>query len=588
MKYLENCELYNDESLIIIKKLASVSGENVVKHFEAKSDTPQSPKDATSMETVETDTNKEATAHMTGFPQDTLKVFHPQSLPANLFDFAILTKTAESEQKLIASFRHGAVLRTMHALVHGKVNLTTDDVRQELSWKFSVKEFVCESVHRSNNSEGQFLSLVRVKWCPNNPSQLKSIFKKLGHPVVGNGSNCKRLKPISDWKLKKSKGSSCRGTCMSTTGLEFPHTKTGKKLVFTHPIPSKLITIAEREDEYWRKTTLEREQQLRFNGIEEAKAKTLSKNRSNLSQLIGKSTFGKVNLILDKGVFAPRQSSYALVATALRCLKPHLDRIINAHCSENLEKECFSKSRINVLDLGCGSGCLLLAAVAEIADVIKKAGADSGKYRGQVYGLGLDINPRAVEVSRSNAKYNGLQGCCNFACVDYVKEGLLLPQSCNDSNNMERRNDENQIKFNVILANPPYLSAHITDDMTAVSDAPKLAVNGGSDGLDVYKRIAEMCIDKTKCGLLQHVYLSSRANCREDDNKKIVKRLRIDKNSVSNEEEESFLVLEVPGNDEIKASRILKLFEVPTLSFQGYGVLDGYKMRRCCYFKFVS
>jgi len=47
MKYLENCELYNDESLIIIKKLASVSGENVVKHFEAKSDTPQSPKDAT-------------------------------------------------------------------------------------------------------------------------------------------------------------------------------------------------------------------------------------------------------------------------------------------------------------------------------------------------------------------------------------------------------------------------------------------------------------------------------------------------------------------------------------------------------------
>lgn len=109
-----------------------------------------------------------------------------------------------------------------------------------------------------------------------------------------------------------------------------------------------------------------------------------------------------------------------------------------------------------VLDLGVGSGCILLSVLAE---------------RDDVSGVGVDLSPKALSVARQNAEALGVGGRASFieGSWDAPLEG----------------------GFDLVLSNPPYIPEH---DIAGLSvDVreydPRMALTPGGDGLDPYRVI---------------------------------------------------------------------------------------------------
>jgi len=107
-----------------------------------------------------------------------------------------------------------------------------------------------------------------------------------------------------------------------------------------------------------------------------------------------------------------------------------------------------------VLDLGTGTGCLLLAALSECH---------------AAFGVGVDRNPAAAALARRNAVRLGLDGRAAFLAGDWA--AALAG------------------RFDLVLTNPPYIdSSDIKTLMPEVAGyEPALALDGGADGLDAYR-----------------------------------------------------------------------------------------------------
>ena len=109
-----------------------------------------------------------------------------------------------------------------------------------------------------------------------------------------------------------------------------------------------------------------------------------------------------------------------------------------------------------ILDIGTGSGCILLSILSEI----KKA-----------KGIGIDISKKAIEVAKKNSNKLGLNQRAKF-----FTKSLNNIRDC---------------KFDLVVSNPPYIK---TSDIKNLSEdvrkfEPKIALDGGKDGLDVIKKV---------------------------------------------------------------------------------------------------
>jgi release factor glutamine methyltransferase len=108
------------------------------------------------------------------------------------------------------------------------------------------------------------------------------------------------------------------------------------------------------------------------------------------------------------------------------------------------------------LDLGTGTGAILLTLLAELP---------------LARGVGSDVSPGALEIARRNARDLGVADRASFVAGDWFKpiEG----------------------KFDIVVSNPPYIaSAEIAGLPREVRYDPLLALDGGADGLQAYRRIA--------------------------------------------------------------------------------------------------
>ncbi len=145
--------------------------------------------------------------------------------------------------------------------------------------------------------------------------------------------------------------------------------------------------------------------------------------------------------------------------------KVTVDTLIPRGDSETLVEAALSRLGLNqahkILDLGTGSGCLLLSLLHEMP---------------QATGVGVDINPDALTVAAMNAKTIGCSDRVKWQHSDWFK-GL----------------DKSDTPFTVLLSNPPYIpSEDITVLDAGVKDfEPVIALDGGQSGLDCYERILE-------------------------------------------------------------------------------------------------
>jgi len=164
--------------------------------------------------------------------------------------------------------------------------------------------------------------------------------------------------------------------------------------------------------------------------------------REPVARILGRREFWSLPFRVTPDVLDPRPDSETVVATALELLSD-------------------PEAPYRLLDLGTGTGCLLLALLNALPGAT---------------GIGVDIAAAAVAVARDNAAALGLGPRARFVIGDWGDAPALTGAE----------------RFNLIVTNPPYLGE---DDMADLAPevsrfAPRLALAGGADGLDCYRAMA--------------------------------------------------------------------------------------------------
>ena len=177
-----------------------------------------------------------------------------------------------------------------------------------------------------------------------------------------------------------------------------------------------------------------------------------------LQYLTGYQEFMGIEFDVNENVLIPRQDTEFLVEEVLK----------------------YTQDGMRVLDICTGSGCILLSIM---------------HYKNNIEGVGIDLSEDALMVAKRNAiKHNVEAALIKSDVFDVFKD--LLPQT-NGSNILVNDYSGKEMfipsKYDVIVSNPPYIENNIIDTlMPEVRDyEPRMALDGGADGLDFYKRISD-------------------------------------------------------------------------------------------------
>ncbi len=179
------------------------------------------------------------------------------------------------------------------------------------------------------------------------------------------------------------------------------------------------------------KKKLDREKLNFFNNLisERSKGKPIA-------YITNKKDFWKYEFIVKKDILIPRPDTEIIIEQVLKLTK--------------------NKSKLRVLDIGIGSGCILLSILKE-----KK----------NFYGVGLDISKKCINISKINAyNLNVINRLKLFnSCIDNFKYG----------------------KYDLIISNPPYINKFDLKylDKDVINFEPRLALNGGLDGISEIRKV---------------------------------------------------------------------------------------------------
>ena len=163
-----------------------------------------------------------------------------------------------------------------------------------------------------------------------------------------------------------------------------------------------------------------------------------------LDKILGHREFYKYDFLCNENVLSPRPDTEILVEQAAKLIFKHTLK--------------------NALELGIGSGCILLSLLADFSFLC---------------GTGVDISKKALEVAKKNAENLDVDKRLNLHCADW--------------------NDDNFVfafkkKFEIIVSNPPYIPS---DDIAGLAPEvrefdPIEALDGGKSGFAAYERIAKI------------------------------------------------------------------------------------------------
>lgn len=176
-----------------------------------------------------------------------------------------------------------------------------------------------------------------------------------------------------------------------------------------------------------------------LNSEQLGKFKSLIERRKKgepIAYLINKKEFWKDEFFVNKDVLIPRPDSELIIEQVLKIYSKDI--------------------QLQVLDIGTGSGCILLSILKE---------------RSNFYGTGIDISKKSINVSKFNAKQLNLTNRVKFfhSSVDNFNNG----------------------KYDIIVSNPPYIEQlslkYLEKDV--VNFEPKLALSGGFDGFSKIRKV---------------------------------------------------------------------------------------------------
>lgn len=176
------------------------------------------------------------------------------------------------------------------------------------------------------------------------------------------------------------------------------------------------------------------------NSIAQKYLEVISKRiaRVPYSYIVGKQEFMKLPFVVSPDVLIPNSDTEILVENVIKI-------------ANNMKSE-----KIDILDMCTGSGCIAISLK---------------KYIKNCNVLGTDISEKALEIAKENAILNNTE-------VTFVKSDLFS-------------NIQNY-KYDILVSNPPYIKRGDIENLQAeVKYEPILALDGGIDGLDMYRKIIE-------------------------------------------------------------------------------------------------
>ena len=157
--------------------------------------------------------------------------------------------------------------------------------------------------------------------------------------------------------------------------------------------------------------------------------------REPVAYIIEKKSFWNDNFTVNRATLVPRPETELLIYKII---------------------DFFKNKKINILEIGTGSGCLLLSILKELK---------------LAKGIGIDISSKAIKVARLNSKNLNLLNRVKFKVFDLYKYNIG--------------------KYDLIVSNPPYIPTRDIKNLSKdiINFEPTRALNGGVDGLDLVKKV---------------------------------------------------------------------------------------------------
>ena len=188
-----------------------------------------------------------------------------------------------------------------------------------------------------------------------------------------------------------------------------------------------------------------------------------------MAYLVGTKEFWKYNFFVSEDVLIPRPDSELIVEKVLELTR--------------------NKSKLKVLDIGSGSGCLILSILKEKKDF---------------KGIGIDISKKSLEISKFNALKLGISNRVKFfkSDIDNFVSG----------------------KYDLIVSNPPYIKSvdlkYLERDV--IKYEPKIALNGGIDGVSEIRKVIKKSSELIKVNgkLVLEIAFNQKIKVKELLNKK--------------------------------------------------------------------
>ena len=157
--------------------------------------------------------------------------------------------------------------------------------------------------------------------------------------------------------------------------------------------------------------------------------------REPVAYITGQKEFWSDNYLVNRGTLIPRSETELLIY-----------KIVNF----------FKNKKVNILDIGTGSGCILLSILKEL---------------NFARGIGIDVSSKAIKTAEVNSKNLKLSNRSKFKVANLDKFNLG--------------------KYDLIVSNPPYIPSKDIKNLSKdiLNYEPLTALNGGSDGLDLIKKV---------------------------------------------------------------------------------------------------
>ena len=208
-----------------------------------------------------------------------------------------------------------------------------------------------------------------------------------------------------------------------------------EKNISTHILDSELL-ISKSLNKPREEILINLEQNINKKVLEEFNKYLLRRSKKEpIAYLLGEKEFWSKKFFVNKDTLIPR---------------PETELLVNKLVS------IFKKKKITILDIGTGTGCIIVSLLSELKNS---------------NGMAVDISREAILVAKKNA--------CKFELSDRIK---FLHKSFEELYNQ---------KFDLIVSNPPYIKRkdikNLSDDIKKYE--PKMALDGGNDGLDLIKKV---------------------------------------------------------------------------------------------------